>query len=167
MKEISKQASKWLHTVFGDIRSAIIGAIVLYISTTGILLLINKLWHGLQKPIPLWIVILISLTILFGCSILFLIHSYRLSNKPNFIIKYFTIDKFKWKTKIYDYGHFEVAETPLCSTHDLPLIYTRIGRYCPERDKKQCTNEIFESGHYRIYETAKSYIDKQIRNKKC
>lgn len=166
MKEISKPVSKWLHTVFGDIRSAIIGAIVFYIlSTTGILLLINKLWHGLQKPIPLWIVILISLTILFGCSILFLIHSYRLSNKSNYKIRYFTIGTFKWKTKVYDYGSFGVDEYPFCIKHDLQFIYGDRTKYCPGTEKEACNNHIHNDDFFLIYESTKSNIDKLIRNK--
>jgi len=79
----------------------------------------------------------------------------------------FTIDDLKWNTKIYDDGHFEVDRISICLQHDLTLIRANIDYYCPEYIKKNCNIMIDHIQYDLLYVTAKSYIDKEIRNKKC
>jgi hypothetical protein len=79
IKIIQDKLPQWLQDSIADVRKQIIGVIVLFVlSSAGILWLKNVL----QKRVPLWLVILISLSILFGCAILFLFRS-RQSSKPS------------------------------------------------------------------------------------
>lgn len=166
IKSLSKRLAKWLLTVFADIRSAIVGALVLYLlSTTGILFLINKVWHGLQKPIPLWLLIVILLSVLFLCSISFLIHSYKVSNKPHSIVHDFTIGNFKWRVEIYKSGYFEVEKYPFCIKHDQRFIFRYGSKYCPGTESEKCGYELRDSHFFEAYESAKSIIEKKVRNK--
>lgn len=72
---------QWLKNSASDFRTQIIGVIVLYLlSSSGILWLKNVL----QKPIPLWLVILFLLSILSGCVLLSLLRS-RQSSKPRYL----------------------------------------------------------------------------------
>jgi len=58
--------------IFGELRIALIACLVGWVlSTAGV----YKLKCILQKPVPLWLAIVILLSILFCCTILFLIHS--------------------------------------------------------------------------------------------
>lgn len=154
---------KWTIDIIGEgYKKILLGVVVYLLSIAGTL----KLKDMLQMPVPLWLVILIFLSILFGCAILFLIHSYISSNKPNYQFEDFPIGQYIWETKVYNYGYCDVERTPRCLEHDLKFLYTSSSRYCPEIDNKNCNNRIAESEHYKIYETAKSYIDKQVRNRK-
>jgi hypothetical protein len=81
------------------------------------------------------------------------------------VIKHFTIGNYKWETKIYDYGFFEVDEYPICVTHDLKFIFGNGGKYCPGTEKETCNNKIRESDHFKIYQSAKSIIENKVRNK--
>lgn len=124
-------------------------------------------YNMLQSATPLWATILL---IIVSDLLLYIYLSQQekipLSPPPrNYKTEYFTIDNLKWKTKIYDYGDFEVDQYPICLKHDLPFIFSNNYKYCPEVDKDNCKNKIYINDEFKIYETAKSYIEKQIRNK--
>jgi hypothetical protein len=70
----------------------------------------------------------------------------------------------KWKTKIFKGGYFEVDDNPICTIHDLPFISGRYDVSCPEVLKNNCKNQISHSDRYNLYNIAKSYIDKKIRD---
>lgn len=165
----------WLKKICSDLHSAILSLIVLSIVvaffgwTSGVIpkRLILTLFEILKLPTPLWATIL--LLIVFG------LYEYR-KKKGNpessddlpldYKIEYFTFGDYKWKTKIYK-KRFEVDKTPICNKHDLPLIYERSYRYCPETENNKCSNKIWHGDeHYKLYETAKAYIEKEIRNRK-
>jgi hypothetical protein len=81
-------------------------------------------------------------------------------------VEYITVDDYKWKATIYSNGTFEVDKYPICTKHDLVFWYDSLSLSykCPERDKKNCYNEFSYIKHEKIYDTAKSYIEKEIRN---
>ena len=118
-------------------------------------------------PTPLWATIAL---VLLCCGYIYLKQQKRFqsSKPPDYKIIYFPIDNLKWKTKIYDNGNFEVERISICKEHDLPLINDNIIYYCPESIKNNCKNN-FASAYYSVlFVNAKSYIDKEVRNKtKC
>ena len=130
-------------------------------------------YNILQSPTPLWATIL--LIIVSGLVLrIYLSQEKEIpllnplsSSIPKPKIEYFPIDNLKWKTKIYDDRHFEVERISICKEHDLPLINGNIVYYCPESLKYNCKNKIDNNSYSMLYENAKSYIDKEIRNKKC
>ncbi|MDO9028242.1 MAG: hypothetical protein Q7U68_05205, partial [Candidatus Roizmanbacteria bacterium] len=61
--------------------------------------------------------------------------------------------------------YFQVEKEPICLKHDLPFIFSDSYWHCPETDKNNCKNKIYHNDHFKIHETAKSYIEKEIRNK--
>jgi len=151
---------KWTARLLSELLIQLIAASILYLlSAVGIFLLIK---NKLQLQVPLWRVLLISLSILFGCLILFLIYSSRRFPK----IKYLTVGDQKWKTIIFDSRHFEVEKNPICKEHNLPFISGSHNIHCPERRiKLKCKNFILHEDHDKTYEIAKSYIDKMIRER--
>jgi hypothetical protein len=158
---------KTLKTIFSDVRKTIIGIIVLAIlGGTGGVLYLSKTALSfsiaiLTIPTPLWATIVLVLLVIAYIKM----KKSSPSSASNYIIKYFTIGKFKWKTKIYDYGYFEIDKYPFCITHDLQFIYGDNSKYCPGTEKEKCNNRIYESDFSHIYESAKSNIDKLVRNK--
>lgn len=162
---MQKILKAWIKKIFSDLHSIILTAIVLsFLGTGGASLVSEKTWHLVKKaillPLPLWLTIALVLATYTYFHIKKL-RSYSFRHKT----KYFTIGNFKWETKIYSNTCFEVENTPLCAKHDLRLLFSGSSRYCPEADKRNCKNQISDYDHYKIYSTAKSYIDKQIRNK--
>jgi len=120
----------------------------------------------INTPTPLWTIIAVGLVL--GVYIYLKkskINSLQPSKKRNYVIKYFTIANYKWETKIYNYGSFEVDEYPFCATHDLKFIFGNGIKYCPGTEKETCNNKIRESDHFRIYQSAKSIIENKVRNK--
>lgn len=159
IKTMKDQLKKWTVDLIGEWYKKIIFGIFAYLlSIFGIL----KLKDILQMPVPLWLVILISLSILFGCAILFLIHSRKSSNAPSYKVRYFNIGNYKWETKIYKDSFFEVEKYPLCIKHDLRFIFGNNGKYCPAPN---CNNKLSEYDEFKIYESAKSIIENKVRNK--
>jgi hypothetical protein len=164
---------KLLKLIAADTRSAIVSLVVgcLILAGGGILALsktaLSHTIHILSIPTPLWVTILL---ILLCCAYIYLKPA-KIQSKPTRglslpppIIKYFSVDLLKWKTKIYRDDYFEVDETPICIKHDLPLIYYDNYYQCPEADKRNCKILLNRNERYKIYETAKSYIEKRVRN---
>lgn len=155
--------------LFENIESTITTIIVLALlgGSIGILALSKKaLTVFLQIaniPTPLWVTIVLVLLVVGYIKI----KKSSPSSDPNYIIRYFPIDNLKWKVKVYDHGYFEVDKISICLEHDLPLIHENIYYYCPEFRKKNCKITINHNEYSSVFETAKSYIDKEIRNKKC
>lgn len=164
-----KILKQWLKKIFADVHNAIVSLIVFAVAATlgGVAFsksLKHILFEILQSPMPLWSTILLVL-----CSVvlMYAIMSRILNPSKSlpYKIKYFPIGEQKWKTTIYSNDSFVVDRFPICKTHDLPFIYLSNKFCCPEFLKLNCKNVIFEENHYRIYETAKSHIDKIVRNK--
>lgn len=160
---------KSLKTIFSDVRKVIIGTIFLaLVGGTGGLLYLSKSALSvstriLNKPILLWQTIVLVLI----CCIYFYIRQKKLhSSETHRKIKYFEFGCYKWKAEIYKNNYFKLDETPLCLKHDLLLRRNDYFLYCPEINKKNCSNRIVDSDFYDIYKTAESYIDRQIRNDK-
>ena len=159
---MKNKLKKWSLDLIGEqYKKALLGIFAYLLSIAGIL----KLKAILQTPIPLWIVILISLSILFGCVILFLIHSRKSSKTPSYKIEYFTIGDLKWKTKVYDHCRFEIEIISVCKEHNLLLIKGPNDYYCPEIITENCKIMIDHDSYSFLYGLAKSYIDKEIRTK--
>ena len=157
-KHIIKFFSNLLHNIALLIVVGIISLPVLISWATGTL---DFLLQIIQTPVPIWGIILLVLLVFVYLKIR---RNYP-SSKLGYKTKYFTIGNFKWETKIYNYGGFDVENTPLCAKHDLRLLFSGSSRYCPEVDKRNCKNQISGYDHYKIYSTAQSYIEKQIKNK--
>jgi len=164
---------KLLKLIAADTRSAIVSLVVgcLIVAGGGILALskttLSHAIHILSIPTPLWGAILLTLLC---CAYIYLKRTtiqskptQRQSSPPP-IIKYFSVDLLKWKTKIYQDNYFEVDETPICIKHDLPLIYYGNYYQCPEADKRNCQILLNRNERYKAHETAKSYIEKRVRN---
>lgn len=132
--------------------------LVVYLSST-----FGTLWlrNVLQKPIPLWIAILISLSILFGCAILFLIHSYKNTSKVK--NEFVEAEGFKWETIFQNKNVFHVSNIPFCKTHDRRLTHFKDTYDCMEKD---CTASIEANMLPIVYKVALSHIERYIRNKK-
>lgn len=85
---------------------------------------------------------------------------------PPYEIKYFSIDKYTWETKIYKNGNFEVDKYPFCIQHNLRFIYDNEDKRCPHVENfKKCNNSLNKSDEFRIYQSAQSIIEREIRNK--
>ena len=130
---------KRIKKLFENIESTITTVIVLALlgSSIGILALSKKALNVFLQianiPTPLWATIVLVLLL----TVYIKMKKSLSSPASNYIIKYFTIGKFKWKTKIYDYGSFEVEEYPFCVTHDLQFIYGDRSKYCPGTEKEK------------------------------
>lgn len=80
--------------------------------------------------------------------------------------KYFTIDDYKWKVLIFKNGTIRVEEYPFCATHDLRFILGDDGKYCPHiENDERCNSHLDEHDEFAVCETAKSIIEKRIRDK--
>ncbi len=172
MINLREVAQLYLKKVFSDLHSAIVGIIVsaIILSVGGVYLFYKNLWISLkttiQSPTPLWATIILVFAVL--VYIYLKTSKTHSSTAPDYKIEYFTIDELKWKTKVYDNGNFEVERISICKEHDLPLINGNIVYYCPESLKYKCKNKIDYNSYSILYENAKSYIDKEVRNiKKC
>jgi hypothetical protein len=158
-----KKILKWLTNYLADLSNKIVAGIILFSFSAGAWVVWSK--NLLQTLIPLWIVILIVLAILFGCSILFLIYSCVSSALP-YKIKYFTIGGQKWKVKIFNGSYFEIDENPICKVHDLPFISGSTAIFCPESQTgARCKSLIVHTDRHREFKKVQSYIDKKVRNK--
>jgi hypothetical protein len=124
-------------------------------------------------PTPLWATILLVILVFLYIRKRFRIRyssfasipaSSESATTPKYKIEYFTVGYYKWETKIYRKDYFEVDKYPICSKHDLPLIYDNFTYQCPEVDKQNCDNKFPYETHEKLYATAKSYIEKEIRN---
>jgi hypothetical protein len=80
-------------------------------------------------------------------------------------LEYITVGEYKWQVAIFNNGAFSVDQYPYCIKHDLKFIFKSDGKYCPEVDKGNCDSKISERNQFNTYETAKSYIEKEIRNR--
>lgn len=119
-------------------------------------------YNILQTPTPLWLTIIL-ISVVLGYGYLRSLTPPSSSDIP-YKTKYFPIDNLKWKTKVYDHGYFEVERIAICHEHDLPLINGNIDYYCPEHLKKNCKIMIDHKDYSMLYNHAKSYIDKEVRN---
>ena len=159
---------KSLKSICRDIRSNLVGVIIagVLLSGGGIVAFsktaLNYTIRMLNIPTPLWVTIV--LVLLLCGSYIYLKPAKRRSSKFSSKIRYFTIGKHKWKTTIYQDGQFTVDEIPLCAVHDLPFIYYDSFYTCPDDAKQQCRSSIHRNQHYELFEIAKSYIDKKVRD---
>lgn len=159
----------YIKTLFSDSHAAIISLIVIGIIAGGgsIYIFFENLWivliNTILSPTPLWItiVLVLALYVLFYTKT----HKTHSLRKSHSKIEYFDVGKYKWKVEIYGDNIFSVDKTPICLLHDLPLIKKTLYRICPEVNNNKCTNQIGDLQFFDIYQTAESYIDKQIRNK--
>jgi hypothetical protein len=169
MKNLKEAAKKYFKKLLSDFHSAVVGVFVaaLVLSAGGIYLFSKNLWALLKtitlSPTPLWGTAALAL------GVLLYIHlkskaqnSSTAQQKRRYEIKFFTIGNYKWETRIYDSGYFEVEKYPYCVTHDLKFIFGSSGKYCPAEN---CSNRLSEYDEFQVYETAKSIIDKKVRNK--
>ena len=152
--------------LFENIESTITTVIVLaLLSSIGILALSKKALNFFLQianiPTPLWATIVLVLLVIVYIKM----KKFSPSSDLNYKIEYFTVENLKWKTKIYNDGDFVVERISICKEHDLPLINGNIVYYCPESLKYNCKNKIDYNSYSILYENAKSYIDKEIRNK--
>lgn len=156
---MQNKLTKWLLDSIGDFRTQIISAVVLYLlSSVGILWLKSVL----KAPVPLWLVIVISLSILFGCVILFLIHSYK--HTPKVKNELIEAEVLKWETTFQNKSIINVSNIPFCKTHDLRLTKFKDTYDCTEKD---CNTSIEIHMLPIVYKVAFSHIERDIRNKKC
>jgi len=118
----------------------------------------------LKTPTPLWATI--ALVFLAGICIYLKLHKPYPSTAPKPKTKYISIGRYKWKTKIYDNGHFEIDKYPYCIEHDLKFIHGRGGKYCPGTEKEKCNNKLPDHDEFKVYESAKSIIENKVRNNK-
>lgn len=167
---------KRIKKLFENTESTITTVIVLALlgGSAGILALSKKaLTFFLQIsniPTPIWATILL---VLLGCLYIYLKlrRSLSYSESPpetqaqNARLEYITIGDHKWQIAIFKNGSFSVDKYPFCKKHDLKFIYRHNYIYCPEVDKGNCKNEIHDNDQFKTYETAKSYIEKEIRNR--
>lgn len=80
--------------------------------------------------------------------------------------KFFPIGDYKWKATIFKNGTIKIDEYPLCAEHDLRFIFDSGEKCCPHVEKfRRCGNHLDKSKEFRIYQSAKSFIEKEIRNK--
>ena len=164
LKKIVKFLSISLHNIFLVIVVAVIGIPTLVSWATGTL---DILIQTIKLPTPLWATI--ALAFLSGVYIYLKCQKSDPSNPPkkkNYIIKYFTIDNYKWETKIFDTGNFVVDEYPFCPIHDLRFIPDGYDKRCPGPEKGSCNNRLRGPNTLTTYETAKSIIENKVKNKK-
>ena len=165
MQELLKS---WLKKISSDLHNIILSVIVFSFLSTGTASLVSaKIWSQVKEaillPVPLWITIALALAT-YTC---FHIMNIRSSSKSDYKTKYFTIGKYKWKVKVYNYGYFEIDKYPICKTHDLKFIFGTKEKYCPGPENETCKNRLSEYEEFNVYESAKSIIENKIRNKKC
>lgn len=156
MLKILKQ---WIVKIFSDLHSAIISFIVVGALAYGI----GFLFELLQFPIPLWLTILLVLS---SIALTYAITA-RLKNPSTsspYKIQFIDVGDYRWKVKVFDRDYFEVDKTPLCIKHDLPFVSSKAGYCCPDVIKNRCDYVLPSSDFTRVYEEAKSYIDKTIRD---
>ncbi len=168
---------KLLKTLCSDIRQSIVSIVVgAAIVSAGSLLYLYKTVRDatiaiLTTPTPLWVAILL---VLLGCLYTYIkFRQIRLSYSTSpdstspdiatlgYTPYFFTIGDYKWAVKIYPNGNFSVDVFPFCAKHDLRFILKGLDKVCPADG---CTNTISASDEYKVFNTAKSYIEKDIRN---
>jgi len=164
---------QWLITriknLFGNIESTITQILLIAFLGGSVAILafskkaLNFFLQIANIPTPLWATI--ALVLLVACYIK--TKKSSPSSDLNYKIEYFPIDNLKWKAKVYDYEYSDVEKISICLEHDLSLIHGNINYYCPEFLKKNCKIMIDHNDYSMLYTTAKSYIDKLVRNKKC
>ena len=152
-----KTIYKWMKKPIEDLRKVTISVILLYLlSNVGILWLKNVL----QKPVPLWLVMLIVLAIFLFYSILLLFHSYKSPTETKKdLIK---AGKYLWETTFKDNAVIHVSKVPLCSTHKLRLTKINDEYKCME---KGCKTSLESHLLSKVYQIALTYIEREIRNR--
>ncbi len=160
---ITQFFSNLFHNILVLIVVRIIGLPVLISWATGTLAF---LLQAIKTPVPIWAVILLALLV----SVYLKIKKTHSSSTLDYKTKYFTIGNFKWETKIYNYGGFEVDKYPICTTHDLKFISGFTSgineKYCPGTENETCINRLSEYDEFKVYKSAKSIIENKVRNKK-
>jgi hypothetical protein len=169
MKNLKAILKSYLKKVISDLHSAIISLIVFALLGLGSIFLFSKtLWNYIkiiiQSSTPLWLTIVLVLVV--PIYVHFKKQKTHLSSsKRDYEIRYFTIGNYKWETKIYKSGYFEVDKYPFCVKHDLRFILGSYEKYCPGPENGRCNNSISSHDEFKIYESAKSIIESKIRNK--
>lgn len=160
---------KWLAKIFTDIHSAIVGIVLLAaISSIGVIAyFFQQIWLALikamQLPTPLWMTIAL-------CILLAVYIHLRIKRKyqsaihdtsQEFVTKYFPVGNLVWEVEIYK-NDFKVIDSPICKEHDLRMIRYDQHLICPYNGK--CNLEVDIDIFNSWYLSARSYIDKEIRN---
>src|SRR4030042_4852307 len=117
IKYIAKFLAISLHNIFLAILIAIIGLPVLVSWVTGTL---NILIQTIKSPSPLWGTI--ALALLFCLYILIKSKQNSPSHELPIKIELIEVDRFKWKTEVYQNGEFKIHHIPYCIIHDTRLI---------------------------------------------
>ena len=173
MKLLQKRIIEYIKKLVSDVHSAIVGAIVMAIilSIGSIYLFAKNLWtsiiNTIQQPTPLWATTVLVFVVMGYIYLKKQIKIQSSSKLHDYKTCYFTIGNYKWETKIYEGGYFEVEKYPFCIKHDLRFIFGRNEKYCPSTEKERCNNRLSEYDEFTVYESAKSIIENKIRNKKC
>lgn len=81
--------------------------------------------------------------------------------EPTSTTKYLTVGRHKWEVTIYKNGKFNLNEYPICIDHDLKFIFGSQSKYCPVQG---CNNRVSDYDEFKIHESIKSLIDRNIRN---
>ncbi len=167
--------TKWLKLIFSDIRQTIVGIVVAgVIIAGGGLLAISRTALDfsiqiLSTPTPLWATILLVLLCAAYIRLRVLKRAKDLSQvtpfKDHDAIVYYTVGRQKWKTRIHLNGSYEVDKVPLCIDHDLPFVLSDSYYQCPEVRRNTCRNRINLIRFEESYQIAKSYIDKEVRER--
>lgn len=171
MIPLQKKVVEYIKKLFSDVHSAIVGAIVtmIILSVGSIYLFAKNLWTALintiQLSTPLWATIALVFVVM---GYIYLKQQKKIQSlkSPDYKISYFIIGNYKWETKIYKNGYFEVNKYPFCVKHDLRFIFGRNEKYCSSTEKERCNNRLSEYDEFAIYESAKSLIENKIKNKK-
>lgn len=168
MQNLKKKLKAYIKKLLSDLHSAIVSIAVaaLFLAVGGMYIFAKNVWDALakilQSPTPIWATMFLVLAVL---AYIYLKSQKRYPYKPNNPkIKYFTIGKYKWEVKIYDSGSFSVEKYPYCVDHDLKFIFGNRGKYCPGTEREKCNNQISEHDEFKIYESAKSIIERKVRN---
>lgn len=169
---LKEALKKFLESIGADTRSALVGYFlgVLIVAGGGISALYktSREWmiQTLTTATPIWATISLALL---GCLCIYLKFrqlnvSFNPSNTVDFTTSEQTIEDRIWEIKTHTKGNIDVEWFPRCAKHDYKFISISGGGIrCPEKD---CTNIISASQHADVYATAKSYIEKTIRDEK-
>lgn len=121
------QIQKWLKGHFPELLLKFVLSFFLYLlSLAGVLLILKEM---LLTPVPLWLLCLISLTILFGCVTLWLIFS-RSSLKPN--LKFIDYGGVAWKVIYLSKYKIKIDPVSCCIEHHVQHTQEVHNYICPK-----------------------------------
>ena len=173
MKNPIDAVKAYLKKVFSDVHNVIVGIVLMaFLGGGSIYLSFRNLWtlskNIAQSPTPLWATITLSSI----CCLYTYVKSSKIpttlnregqpaNEPPPFKIKYLTTGPYKWKVTVFNDGEFDLDECPICTAHDLKFIFGNQSKYCPNLD---CNNRLSQYDEFKVRETVKSLIERNIRN---